>query len=188
MDSRGRHASTKPTDRGAVVSVTKRATRTRGGGGRGGDSSEESEEAEFPEVGEEGEHVLYPSRSRTCIRQAPIVGGEPISSDTATELRLRVFGAADLRSFSLEEWLLLPFSFNEAGSPQAYGLRVHSASTKGMAMSVQAYLLKHLLFSHVKPSGVGDVAKSDLEWDHALRVMCVDVGHFTSSFTTVSVL
>ncbi|KAK3850658.1 hypothetical protein Pcinc_042648 [Petrolisthes cinctipes] len=104
-------------------------------------------------------HVLYPSRSRTCIRQAPIVGGEPISSDTATELRMRVFGAADLRSFSLEEWLLLPFSFNDAGSPQAYGLRVHSASTKGMAMCVQAYLLKHLLFSHIKPSGVGDVAK-----------------------------
>lgn len=88
------------------------------------------------------------------------------------ELRMRVFGAADLRSFSLEEWLSLPFSFNEAGSPQAYGLRVHSSSTKGLAMCVQAYLLKHLLFSHMKSSGIGDVAKLVLTY---LILVCVCV-------------
>ncbi|XP_050726307.1 inactive ubiquitin carboxyl-terminal hydrolase MINDY-4B-like isoform X2 [Eriocheir sinensis] len=110
-------------------------------------------------LGKKNEHVLYPSRSRSCIRRVSIVGAEPISQETATELRMVVFGAADIQPFSLGEWLQHPFSFYDAGTAQAYGLRVPNCSTKGLLMCVQAYVLKHLLFSSRKLGAVADIPK-----------------------------
>ncbi|XP_063842046.1 inactive ubiquitin carboxyl-terminal hydrolase MINDY-4B-like isoform X1 [Scylla paramamosain] len=104
-------------------------------------------------------HVLYPSRSRSCIRRVSIVGAEPITLETAMELRTVVFGAADIHPFSLGEWLDHPFTFYDAGTAQAYGLRVPNSSTKGFVMCVQAFVLKHLLFSSRKLGAVADVPK-----------------------------
>ncbi|XP_042221215.1 inactive ubiquitin carboxyl-terminal hydrolase MINDY-4B-like [Homarus americanus] len=75
------------------------------------------------------------------------------------ELRTQVFGAADLLTFSLTEWLGQPFSFHEAGTALAYGLKAHNSSTKGLVMCVQAYILKHLLFTSHKSGAVGDVLR-----------------------------
>lgn len=70
-----------------------------------------------------------------------------------------VFGAADIHPFSLGEWLEHPFTFYDAGTAQAYGLRVPNSSTKGFVMCVQAFVLKHLLFSSRKLGSVADVPK-----------------------------
>ncbi|XP_071530558.1 inactive ubiquitin carboxyl-terminal hydrolase MINDY-4B-like [Panulirus ornatus] len=104
-------------------------------------------------------HVLYPSRSRSCIRQVPVMGGVPITSDTATELRVQVFGSADLLTYPLSEWLGHPFSFHDADTALAYGLKVPNSSTKGLVMCVQAFILKHLLFSSYKLGSVGDIPR-----------------------------
>ncbi|XP_045615562.1 inactive ubiquitin carboxyl-terminal hydrolase MINDY-4B-like [Procambarus clarkii] len=104
-------------------------------------------------------HVLYPSRCRVTITKVPVVGGDPITPDTAIELRERVFGAADLLTFSLNEWLGQSFCFHDAGTALAYGLKAPKSSTKGLVMCVQAYVLKHLLFNSHKPGAVGDVIR-----------------------------
>ncbi|KAK8386571.1 hypothetical protein O3P69_010893 [Scylla paramamosain] len=65
----------------------------------------------------------------------------------------------DIHPFSLGEWLDHPFTFYDAGTAQAYGLRVPNSSTKGFVMCVQAFVLKHLLFSSRKLGAVADVPK-----------------------------
>ncbi|XP_069943597.1 inactive ubiquitin carboxyl-terminal hydrolase MINDY-4B-like isoform X2 [Cherax quadricarinatus] len=104
-------------------------------------------------------HVLYPSSRKTVIKQVSVVGGEPITPDTAIELRTKIFGSADLITFSLNEWLGQPFSFHDAETALAYGLKAPNSSTKGLIICIQAYVLKHLLFSSYKAGAVGDVLR-----------------------------
>lgn len=73
-------------------------------------------------------------------------------------LRTRTFGGADLLCPAAGEWLGQPFTFNDADTQQGYSLRMQKVSTRGLAMCVQGYVLKHLLFTRRGPKVVGDPA------------------------------
>ncbi|XP_076033668.1 inactive ubiquitin carboxyl-terminal hydrolase MINDY-4B-like [Oratosquilla oratoria] len=103
-----------------------------------------------------GERVLYSSRGKTTAQKVPLLGGTPISLDTAVNLRTALFGDAETRPMSLEAWTGLPFGFCEAETADAYRLSITKEATKGVLMCVQGYVLKHLLFSRRGPKASGD--------------------------------
>ncbi|XP_071530561.1 inactive ubiquitin carboxyl-terminal hydrolase MINDY-4B-like isoform X2 [Panulirus ornatus] len=105
-----------------------------------------------------GERVLYPTKPKTTVQKVPVLGGTPITVDTAVALRTQAFGVADLLGPVVGEWLGQSFCFQDAETTQAYSLRMHKACTKGLAMCVQGYILKHLLFSRRGPRVMGDPA------------------------------
>ncbi|KAG7169479.1 Inactive ubiquitin carboxyl-terminal hydrolase MINDY-4B-like 2 [Homarus americanus] len=62
-------------------------------------------------------------------------------------LRRQVFGSADLLGSTENEWLGQSFVFHDGETVEAYSLKMHKTSTKGLAMCVQGFILKHLLFN-----------------------------------------
>ncbi|XP_047490962.1 inactive ubiquitin carboxyl-terminal hydrolase MINDY-4B-like [Penaeus chinensis] len=104
------------------------------------------------------ERVLYPTKPKTSVQKVPVLGGSPISFEEATTLRARVFGSASLLGAAENEWLGQSFCFHEPEKPLGYALKVTKNTTKGLAMCVQGYILKHLLFSRRGPRVVADPA------------------------------
>ncbi|XP_053634002.2 inactive ubiquitin carboxyl-terminal hydrolase MINDY-4B-like [Cherax quadricarinatus] len=102
------------------------------------------------------ERVLYPTKPKGSVQKVPILGGTPISADTAEALRKQVFGSAELRSPMESEWLGQSFCFNDADTPQSYSLKMPKVTNKGLAMCVQGFILKHLLFTRRGPRVVTD--------------------------------
>ncbi|XP_045615324.1 inactive ubiquitin carboxyl-terminal hydrolase MINDY-4B isoform X2 [Procambarus clarkii] len=103
-----------------------------------------------------GERVLYPTKPKGSVQKVPILGGTPITADTALELRRQVFGSSELMGSTESEWLGQSFCFNDADTAQGYSLKMSKASSKGLAMCVQGFVLKHLLFSRRGPRVVAD--------------------------------
>ncbi|XP_050726208.1 inactive ubiquitin carboxyl-terminal hydrolase MINDY-4B-like isoform X2 [Eriocheir sinensis] len=102
------------------------------------------------------ERVLYPTKPKSSVQKVPILGGQPITLETALALRKQLFGASELLVPALSEWLGQSFCFNDPDTPMAYSLKMQKASIKGLAMCVQGYILKHLLFSRRGPRVNGD--------------------------------
>ncbi|KAK7085631.1 DUF4205, partial [Halocaridina rubra] len=138
--------------------------------------------------------VLYPTKPNSSVQKIPVVGGTPITTELATELRTLTFGSAALMGAAESEWLGQWFDFHDADTYQAYGLRAPRFGTRGFIMCVQGYVLKHLLFNRRGPrSHGGDPAEqlkvtiksqedslvgaiSDILWkagDRQMAVLCL---------------
>lgn len=100
--------------------------------------------------------VLYPTKPKSSVQKVPVLGGQPITLETALALRKQVFGSGDLLVPALNEWLGQSFCFNDADTPQGYSLKMQKTSVKGLAMCVQGYILKHLLFTRRGPRTSAD--------------------------------
>ncbi|KAK3602480.1 hypothetical protein CHS0354_022347 [Potamilus streckersoni] len=74
-----------------------------------------------------------------------IIGGTPITIETAIELRQVVLGST-VHSFS-REWRKSGLMFHDLASAWAYGLQTLRCGSRGLVLCIQGYLLKHLLFA-----------------------------------------
>lgn len=91
-------------------------------------------------------------------KSSRIIGGTPITTDTAVALRQIVYGSP-YHSFS-REWKKSVFEFQDMSSPHPWGLQTHRWGSRGLVLCVQGFLLKHLIFDREYFSM--DLAKSAL--------------------------
>ena len=80
-----------------------------------------------------------------------------------------VFGTAQACPASQDEWSERAFSFNEPKSSKAWSLKVQPHCSKGLIMSVQGYVLKHLLFTRRRSRSQTD-NKRQVRLDGKLQV------------------
>ncbi|XP_075930438.1 inactive ubiquitin carboxyl-terminal hydrolase MINDY-4B-like isoform X2 [Petromyzon marinus] len=115
-------------------------------------------ESEEPEAGaeqEQGASASPPVLDARCFLEASCVssrnlqsaalGGEAIGLQTASELKKVLFGSPAI-AFPLA-WKKSRFLFREPRSPLGYALITDRAGARGVQMVVQAYIVKHLLFT-----------------------------------------
>ncbi|XP_076454323.1 inactive ubiquitin carboxyl-terminal hydrolase MINDY-4B-like isoform X2 [Babylonia areolata] len=91
----------------------------------------------------QGENIIAPRRlgsARQCT-----IGGTPIILETAIELRRIVYGSV-LHSFS-REWRKSTIAFQDIDGPYPYGLQTLRSNSRGLALVIQGYMLKRLLFN-----------------------------------------
>ncbi|XP_076335696.1 inactive ubiquitin carboxyl-terminal hydrolase MINDY-4B-like isoform X1 [Tachypleus tridentatus] len=107
-----------------------------------------------------GNRVLYPRQRRplTAINQ-PVIGGTPITMETAVGLRETLFGSCT--HVGSHEWLKASFHFREPNSVFSYGLVAPKNSVKPILMCVQAYILKNLLFPTVSKKNTRKVSANE---------------------------
>ncbi|XP_055305544.1 inactive ubiquitin carboxyl-terminal hydrolase MINDY-4B [Sitodiplosis mosellana] len=79
-----------------------------------------------------------------------LVGGIPINVDQAIELRKSVFGSASAPPRG--EWTRTPLCFCSYKEEHPYGLRSPKNASRGLQSVLQAYIMKHFLFS-IRPRG-----------------------------------
>ncbi|XP_059177434.1 inactive ubiquitin carboxyl-terminal hydrolase MINDY-4B-like [Physella acuta] len=96
-----------------------------------------------------GDTILFPNSPR---KYGPALGGSPITLETAIELRKVVHGSA-VHSLS-KEWLkaTLEFYFLESAFP--FGIQTAKCGARGLALCVQGFMLKHLIFDREYKSSV----------------------------------
>ncbi|XP_025079028.1 inactive ubiquitin carboxyl-terminal hydrolase MINDY-4B-like isoform X2 [Pomacea canaliculata] len=98
----------------------------------------------WPEVKvQRGDTILFPSRHLGSAMTRTI-GGTPISLETAVELRKIVYGTPH-HSFS-QEWRKSTLEFQDIDGPYPYGIQTQRCGSRGLALCIQGYLLKHLFF------------------------------------------
>ncbi|CAG2191281.1 MINDY3_4 [Mytilus edulis] len=83
-------------------------------------------------------------RQHTTTRSSRLLGGTPITIDTAIALRHIVYGSP-FHSFS-REWKKSTLLFQDISSLFPWGLQTHRCGSRGLVLCVQAFLLKHLIF------------------------------------------
>ncbi|XP_076096330.1 inactive ubiquitin carboxyl-terminal hydrolase MINDY-4B-like isoform X1 [Mytilus galloprovincialis] len=91
----------------------------------------------WPEVKFNADNTIRPRSSR-------LLGGTPITIDTAIALRHIVYGSP-FHSFS-REWKKSTLQFQDISSLFPWGLQTHRCGSRGLVLCVQAFLLKHLIF------------------------------------------
>ncbi|GFR89474.1 protein FAM188B2-like, partial [Elysia marginata] len=96
-----------------------------------------------PPVIARGDTILFPSLGGHR-RSAKTLGGVPISLDTAIELRKVVYGSA-IHSFT-KEWRKSTLQFYCLDGQFPYGIQTLRCGSRGLALCVQAYMLKHMIF------------------------------------------
>ncbi|XP_065214748.1 inactive ubiquitin carboxyl-terminal hydrolase MINDY-4B-like isoform X2 [Planococcus citri] len=89
------------------------------------------------------DRIMY-ARSQQRPHRPPICGGQPITPEIATALRVLVFGGCATPPRG--EWLRTGLVFRESEKDLAYGLRAPRNGTRGLLSALQAYILKYLLF------------------------------------------
>ncbi|XP_045137034.1 inactive ubiquitin carboxyl-terminal hydrolase MINDY-4B-like isoform X2 [Portunus trituberculatus] len=98
-----------------------------------------------------GERVLYPTKPKSSVQKVPVLGGQPITLETALALRKQIFGnGGDMLVPALNEWLGQSFCFSDADTPQGYSLKMQRTVSRP-GHGVQGYILKHLLFTRRGP-------------------------------------
>lgn len=106
----------------------------------------------WPEVKVKSDNTLRPRSSR-------LLGGTPITIETAVALRQIVYGSP-YHSFS-REWRKSSITFQDMSSPFPWGLQTHRCGSRGFVLCIQGFLLKHLIFDREYFST--DLAKSALK-------------------------
>ncbi|KAM8953877.1 inactive ubiquitin carboxyl-terminal hydrolase MINDY-4B isoform 2-T2 [Pelodytes ibericus] len=110
-----------------------------------GDSTEKAEKS----TNKASKHRIFPSNVPYSIPReltiASELGGQPISIETAKELRRVLFGNT-FNSFSYE-WKKSFFKFRDPFSDMAYSLEAEKGGTRAIQMAVQAHIIKFLLFT-----------------------------------------
>ncbi|XP_064615275.1 inactive ubiquitin carboxyl-terminal hydrolase MINDY-4B-like [Liolophura sinensis] len=87
--------------------------------------------------------TLPPRRSSSKTKA--VLGGEPISVDTAKELRMSISGSC-IHSLSLD-WKKAGILFQNVTSPFPYGLVTPKiGGGRGIVLAIQGHILQHLLF------------------------------------------
>ncbi|KAH9513853.1 Inactive ubiquitin carboxyl-terminal hydrolase MINDY-4B [Bulinus truncatus] len=119
-----------------------------------------------------GDTILYPG---TVRKSANTLGGIPITLDTAVELRSIVYGSP-MHSFS-KEWQKATLKFYLLDSAFPYGIETTKCGARGLALCVQGYMLKHLIFDREYKSSVLQEASvlkpNSFERRRAWLVLCV---------------
>ncbi|KAM4772421.1 inactive ubiquitin carboxyl-terminal hydrolase MINDY-4B [Rhinophrynus dorsalis] len=110
-------------------------------------ADEESEERAETSISKKdvklGSNVLYSIPKELII--ASDLGGQPISREMAMELRKMLFGNT-FHTFNYE-WKKSFFKFREPFSDLAYCLETEKGGTRAIQMTVQAHIIKYLLFT-----------------------------------------
>lgn len=90
-----------------------------------------------------GQTLIAPSRNLGSARTRTI-GGTPIILETAIDLRKIVYGTT-LHSFS-REWKKANLAFQDIDGPYPFGIQTQRCGARGLALCVQGYMLKRLIF------------------------------------------
>lgn len=106
----------------------------------------------WPEVKVRRDNSIRPRSSR-------VLGGTPITIDTAVALRQIVYGSP-YHSFS-REWRKSSITFQDITGVFPWGLQTHRCGSRGLVLCIQGYLLKHLIFEREYFSS--DLAKNALK-------------------------
>lgn len=72
------------------------------------------------------------------------IGGAPIKLETAMALRQLVLGST-VHSFS-REWRKATLAFQDLDGPYPYGIQTHRCNSRALALIVEGFMLKHLIF------------------------------------------
>ncbi|XP_012944658.1 inactive ubiquitin carboxyl-terminal hydrolase MINDY-4B [Aplysia californica] len=114
-----------------------------------------------------GDTILFPSGPR---KSANTLGGVPICLETAIDLRKIVYGTP-IHSFS-REWRKSTFEFMCIDGQFPYGIQTLRCGARGLALCVQAYMLKQLIFDREYKSsallGSGALCPNEFERRRAL--------------------
>ncbi|XP_021350421.1 inactive ubiquitin carboxyl-terminal hydrolase MINDY-4B-like isoform X2 [Mizuhopecten yessoensis] len=76
-----------------------------------------------------------------------LIGGTPITVETAVSLKHMIFGswASQVHFFSTE-WRKSTIDFYDISGPFSFGLQTLKCGSRGLVLAIQAYLLKSLIF------------------------------------------
>lgn len=76
-----------------------------------------------------------------------LIGGTPITVETAVSLKHMIFGSwsSQVHFFSTE-WRKSTIDFYDISGPFCYGLQTLRCGSRGLVLAIQAYLLKSLIF------------------------------------------
>ncbi|XP_033760244.1 inactive ubiquitin carboxyl-terminal hydrolase MINDY-4B-like isoform X2 [Pecten maximus] len=76
-----------------------------------------------------------------------LIGGTPITVETAVSLKHMIFGswASQVHFFSTE-WKKSTVNFYDISGPFSFGLQTLRSGSRGLVLAIQAYLLKSLIF------------------------------------------
>ncbi|KAM9316505.1 inactive ubiquitin carboxyl-terminal hydrolase MINDY-4B [Gastrophryne carolinensis] len=104
------------------------------------------------------------------------LGGQPITIETATELRNILFGNT-FQTFNYE-WKKSVFKFREAFSDVAFALEAEKSGTRAIQMVVQSHIIKHFLFTrneqqHKSVRSLSEISQKQQE--KALAVSLADI-------------
>ncbi|KAK0048918.1 inactive ubiquitin carboxyl-terminal hydrolase MINDY-4B [Biomphalaria pfeifferi] len=98
----------------------------------------------------QGDTIIFPNTPRKSSSNT--LGGIPITLDTAVELRSIVYGSP-MHSFS-KDWQKATLKFYLLDSPFPFGIETSKCGARGLALCVQGFMLKHLIFDREYKSSV----------------------------------
>lgn len=89
--------------------------------------------------------VIIPNLPTKSARARNMIGGTPISRETAIALRKITLGSL-VHSFSTD-WRKSGLIFHDISSRMAYGLQTLKCGSRALVLCIQGFLLKHLFFA-----------------------------------------
>ncbi|MFT7803191.1 protein FAM188B2, partial [Arapaima gigas] len=104
---------------------------------------------------------------------SPVLGGFPVSTEQAVELRKILFGNT-FHIFSYE-WKKSFFKFREPNSELSYTLEAERGGTRAVQIVIQANIIKHLLFGPHADQHGGLPVLGEKDQDRALTAALADV-------------
>ncbi|RUS85296.1 hypothetical protein EGW08_006943 [Elysia chlorotica] len=122
-----------------------------------------------PAVIARGDTILFPSLIGRR-KSAKTIGGVPISLEMAIDLRKVVYGSA-VHSFT-REWRKSSLQLYCLDGQFPYGIQTIRCGSRGLALCVQGYMLKHMIFDREYKSsallGAGALRPNEFERRRAL--------------------
>ncbi|XP_052235536.1 inactive ubiquitin carboxyl-terminal hydrolase MINDY-4B-like [Dreissena polymorpha] len=113
--------------------------------------------------------VIIPNVPTKSARARSMIGGTPITKETAIALRKITLGST-IHSFS-RDWRKAALIFQDESTKYPFGLQTHRNGARAFILCFQGYLLKHLLFGRQYASSLATrnaLKPSDFERRKAL--------------------
>ncbi|XP_060582753.1 inactive ubiquitin carboxyl-terminal hydrolase MINDY-4B-like isoform X2 [Ruditapes philippinarum] len=88
--------------------------------------------------------VIIPNVATKSARARSMIGGTPITKETAIQLRKITLGTT-VHSFS-REWRKSALLFQDSSTKYPYGFQTSRCGSRALILCFQGYLMKHLLF------------------------------------------
>ncbi|XP_052784905.1 inactive ubiquitin carboxyl-terminal hydrolase MINDY-4B-like isoform X3 [Mya arenaria] len=88
--------------------------------------------------------IIIPNLTTKSARARSMIGGTPITKETAIALRKITVGST-VHSFS-RDWRKAALVFQDESTKYPWGLQTHRNGARAFILCFQAYLMKHLLF------------------------------------------
>lgn len=107
---------------------------------------------EIKDVKDSRDTIIIPNLPTKSARARNMIGGTPISRETAIALRKITLGSV-VHTFSTD-WRKSGLLFHDISSKMAYGLQTLKCGSRAMVLCTQGFLLKHLFFAREYASSI----------------------------------